>query len=167
MQNVEVKAPLRDRPRLEARLVALGAERRWTRRQIDTFFAVPRGWLKLREVEGKPAEVIAYERPAGPPGGRLSNYEVILIQDPASWKRLLGRVLPAGGVVDKQRTLWTYENTRIHLDEVRGLGEFIELETLVEDIGLEAAGEESARVAAALALEPAEFIGVPYRDLLS
>lgn len=169
MQNIEVKTPLRDRAKAEARLEALGARRVWTRKQADTFFGVPRSvaWLKLREAEGRPPELISYERSTGHSGPRPSDYDVIILKDAATWKRLLARVLPIEVVVRKERTLWIYEHTRIHLDRVEELGEFLELETVVDDIRIAEAREENERVVNALALDPSEFVPLPYRDLLT
>lgn len=167
MQNIEVKVPLRDRANVEKRLEALGARRMWTLRQEDTFLAVPAGWLKLREVEGRPPEVISYKRSTDNAGPRLSEYDVIVVSDPVAWKRLLGRVLPVDAVVRKERTLWIYEHTRVHLDRVDGLGDFLELETVVQALDAGAARAESDRVIRALALNPSEFVPVPYKDLLT
>jgi len=168
VQNIEIKTPLRDREKAEARLRALGARRMWTRRQVDTFFRVPleSGWLKLRESQGRPPEVISYQRATGHTGPRPSHYDVVVVKDADAWKRLLGRVLPIEATVSKERTLWIYEHTRIHLDVVEGLGEFLELETVVDEIPAAEAHAETARVVSALALDPAEFVSRPYKDLL-
>ena len=166
MQNIEIKTPLRDRPSTEKRLEAMGARRMWIREQRDTFYEVPRGWLKLRETDETRPELISYERPTDYSGPRESNYDVVPVADAETWKRLLGRVLPLDKVVEKLRTLWVYEHTRIHLDEVTDLGDFLELETIVMDIDSDEAHAESERVIYALALDPDEFISVPYRDLL-
>ncbi len=168
MQNIEVKVALSDRARMEARLEALGARRMWTRRQVDTFFRVPEegGWLKVRESDGRPTELISYTRSTGHGGPRPSDYDVLIVKDPEAWKRLLGRVLPIEAVVEKERTLWIYEHTRVHLDRVEGLGEFLELETVVDEISQGDAWLENGRVVAALALDKAQFISVPYMDLL-
>jgi predicted adenylyl cyclase CyaB len=166
MQNIEVKAPLRDRLKVEKKLSALGARPMWVRNQMDTFYRVPEGWLKIREAEGKPAELISYRRATGESGPRVSDYDVLVVGDGAAARRLLGRVLPADKVVEKERTLWIYEHTRIHLDRVRGLGEYLELETVVEGMSPEEARQETARIVDVLGLDPAEFIAVPYRDLV-
>jgi predicted adenylyl cyclase CyaB len=167
VQNIEVKTPLHDRANIEARLQALGARQMWTRRQVDTFFVVTAGWLKLREAEGRPPEMISYERSTVNSGPRSSQYDVIVLQDPTAWKRLLGRVLPVETVVEKERTLWIYEHTRIHLDKVKDLGDFLELETVVEGLSLDEARAENHRVLSALALERGEFLALPYKDLIA
>ncbi len=166
MRNIEIKTPLHARADVERRLEALGARRSWVRRQKDTFFGVPRGWLKLREVEGAMAELIAYRRVDDPAGFKTSHYDIEAVRDAAAWKRLLGRVLALDAVVEKERTLWFYEHTRIHLDRVVGLGDYLELETVVRDIDADAARAETGQVIEALALCPGEFISVRYRDLL-
>ena len=166
MQNIEVKARLLDRAKVEKRLQALGARSLWTRRQLDTFYVTSRNWLKLREAEGRPPELISYSRATGGSGPRASDYDVEILKDVASWRRLLERVLPVEVIVEKERTLWIYQHTRVHLDRVEGLGEFIELETVVDGIGLEDARDEAARVAETLRIDPAEQITVPYKDLL-
>jgi predicted adenylyl cyclase CyaB len=166
MQNIEIKARLRDRANVESRLKALGARLLWTHRQKDTFFGVPRGWLKIREVEGKPPEVIAYERATDKSGPRASYYELVLVSDAEAWKRLLGRVLPVDKIVEKERTLWIYEHTRVHLDRVEKLGDFLELETVVEGISLEDAKAETQRIQETLGVVRGDLLAVPYRDLL-
>jgi len=168
VQNIEIKTPLRDFAKIEARLVALGARKIWTARQTDTFFDVPArsGWLKLRESEGRPPEVISYERSTGHAGPRPSHYDVLVVKDPEAWKSLLSRVLPILGIVRKERTLWIYEHTRIHIDRVEGLGDFLELETVVDDIPQEEAHTETKRIVDALDLDPAEFVALPYMELL-
>lgn len=166
MQNIEIKARLSDRSNVESRLSALGARRMWTHRQKDTFFGVPKGWLKIREAEGRPPEVISYERATDRAGPRSSYYEVILVEDAEAWKRLLGRVLPADKIVEKERTLWIYEHTRVHLDRVDGLGEFLELETVVEGIPLEEAKAETQRILETLGVQRGDLVALPYRDLI-
>lgn len=166
MQNIEIKAKLKDRANVEHRLRALDAKCLWTHRQRDTFFKVPRGWLKLRESDGRPPELIAYERSTELAGPRSSFYEVLPLKDPEAWKRLLARVLPIDRVVEKERTLWIYQHTRIHLDRVDRLGEFLELETVVESIPDREAHAETQRLLEILGIDRADLIPVPYKDLL-
>ena len=169
MQNVEIKCPLEDRAAVEERLEALGAEEVWTRRQRDTFFRVPDGWLKLREApdtEGVAPELIAYRRSTDTADARPSNYERAPVDDARRWLTLLGHVLQRETVVEKTRTLWRYEHTRVHLDRVEGLGEFLELETVLDGIDMGAGQAENRVVIDALALEPARFLARPYKEML-
>ena len=170
MQNIEIKARLDDSSRVERQLEALGARRMWRRWQQDTFYKVPQlgampSWLKLREAEDSPPEVIGYCR-APPHGGpHASDYEIIIVKEAEAWKRLFGRVLPDDKVVKKTRTLWLYENTRIHLDSVDDLGEFIELETVVNGPP-DSARAETLRIMEILHLDESDCIQGAYRDLL-
>lgn len=166
MVNVEVKVRVRDRAALLARIAALGARHEWTRRMRDTFFRVGRGWLKLREADGIPAELIGYERPTDTSGPRDSTWEAAPVADARALERTLARVLPRDKVVAKERALYLHGATRIHVDRVDGLGDFVELETVVTSQPLEAARCECAALMDALALEPSDLVGVPYRDLL-
>lgn len=166
MQNIEIKCPLPERARVERRLREMGAEPRWTRRQRDTFFAVPEGWLKLREAEGVLPELIAYRRSTDTDGPRPSDYVRARLEDAELWKELLAVVLPRETVVEKERTLWRAGRTRVHLDRVRGLGEFLELETAADEVGEREARRECDELIAALELDRASFLAVPYRALL-
>ena len=170
MQNIEIKARLEDRARVERQLEALGAKKMWTRRQEDTFYRVPQlgsmpSWLKLREAEDSPPELIAYRRAPAHGGPHASDYELIVVKDAAAWKRLFSRVLPEDKVVKKTRTLWLYESTRIHLDSVEGLGEFLELETLVHGPP-DVARAETLRIMEILHLSEEDCLTGAYRDLL-
>ncbi|MCH2373412.1 MAG: class IV adenylate cyclase [Planctomycetes bacterium] len=167
LRNIEIKTLLEDRYAVEERLRQLGARFVWSRQQRDTFFQVVQGWLKIREVQGYPTELISYRRAEGVDGMQASSYDVEIVPDAERWKRLFSRVLPVDGVVDKERTLWLYEHTRIHLDRVSGLGEFLELETVVSGISVEFAEAECQRIVESLALDPARFVDVPYRDLFA
>jgi predicted adenylyl cyclase CyaB len=129
-QNLELKASVAsvEHVRLAAR--RLGARRIGTWQQRDTYYAVRRGRLKLREV-GPHAELIAYERPNNA-GSRYSRYDVFPIKRPSSLRRMLGAALDVRAVVHKQRTVYLYKNCRIHADRVRGLGSFLEFEVIVK-----------------------------------
>jgi predicted adenylyl cyclase CyaB len=166
--NVEIKARLRD---LEAaRRVALGlcARFEWEDRQVDTYFRVPRGRLKLRESSLSGAEVIIYVRPdaAGP---RRSDYAIIPAGDPVRLRWLLEQMLGVEAVVEKTRRLFVLGETRIHLDSVRGLGDYLELEAVHDaaDPAAEAAARrEVERLTAAFGFRDDELVAGSYRELI-
>jgi adenylate cyclase class 2 len=115
-------------------------------RQRDTYFAVAQGRLKLREdLAAGSGELIFYLRPEES-GLRSSRYWRASSADPAALRSLLEAAHGIVGVVTKRRRLFLYRNVRIHLDDVEGLGSFVELESV-----LELAGEESPEEAQALA----------------
>jgi len=166
LKNIEIKSPLADRPCTEERLRSLGAKLEWTRRQVDTFFNSPSGWLKLREVEGCQAELISYRRSVEDSGPRESDYHILRSDAPSELLSVLEGSLGILGRVEKQRALWIYRNTRVHLDRVEGLGDFLELETVLVDIDSAEGTAESEEVINLLELDRESFISVPYLELL-
>jgi predicted adenylyl cyclase CyaB len=134
--------------------------------QIDTYFVVPHGRLKLREIEGERAELIHYYRPdtlvAHP-----SDYVIARVSDPGSLKDALSRALGLRVVVEKRRELYLWGHTRIHLDEVTGLGSFLELETVIADQTREEAERECREVQAALGIREEDLVSGSYADLLA
>lgn len=142
--------------------------------QVDTYVRVERGRLKLREfrAEGDPAkveraELIAYARPAAG-GSRWSTYQVIPIAAHACEDLLDGLLMTheVHARVDKVRHVALIGQTRVHLDDVAGLGAFVELETVVTAEGDGAAGVEHRQVIAALGLERFPGIAGSYADLV-
>jgi predicted adenylyl cyclase CyaB len=165
MRNIEIKAPAPDPVLLEERLLALPAPLRWTRRQRDVFFSVPAGYLKLRIPSEGPGELIAYEREAGS-GPRPSDYDITPVADPVGMEQILSRSLGVRGEVSKERRLFLWRHTRIHLDEVEELGAFVELEGVAREIPLAEAKSEVDQVITALDLDPATFLDRPYLEML-
>lgn len=165
MQNIEIKARVPDRATLLAAIERLGARPVWERAQRDTFFLVPQGYLKLREVDGEPAELIAYERAPGSEP-RPSDYDIATTADGPMLRTVLARSLGVRGVVAKRRVLHLWAHTRIHLDEVDGLGTFLELETVADGMALEQAHAEAAAVMEALSIRSEDLLDRPYLELL-
>src|ERR687894_431463 len=128
-RNVELKAHDEDPGRTLERALAAGAQDRGVLRQRDTYFAVPRGRLKLREEEPGGATLIAYERPDAA-SERVSHYRLVPVPDPEALRAALAAANGIDVVVVKRRHLLLWETVRIHLDEVRGLGSFLELEAV-------------------------------------
>ena len=164
-RNVEIKA----RARLaEARRAVdwLSGSLVGSFRQDDTFFRVPRGRLKLRRLAHDRGELIFYERPdaAGPRG---SDYTIMPTDDPDRWSDLLAESLGVIGAVRKRRTLYEIGQTRVHLDEVDGLGEFVELEVVLSDGQTEEDGVRIAReLMGKLGIGEEDLVETAYVDLL-
>src|SRR3990170_938373 len=132
MRNLEFKARLADPGAMLAQARRLGADLWGDLRQTDTYFAVARGRLKLRETVGFQAELIYYERDEVGET-RPSDYTVVAFKDAGDLREALSRALGVVVVVRKRRTLLLLDTTRIHLDNVEGLGSFIEIEVPVKD----------------------------------
>ena len=166
-RNVEIKARVDDLPALALRVAALATQGPTPIAQDDSFFHCATGRLKLREFSEFDGELIFYQR-VNSAGPKESFYVRSPTTSPATLREAL--VLSNGllGRVVKQRTLYIVGRTRVHLDEVAGLGTFMELEVVLRD-------EESAEVGAAeaQALMTALDIAAPdlvqgaYLDLLT
>jgi homotetrameric cytidine deaminase len=165
-RNVELKARDPEPERSLERARALGAEDRGELRQRDTYFAAPRGRLKLREQEPGGAELIAYER-AAEAAARESRYRIAPVEDAAALREALDAALGTVAVVDKRRRLLLWEGVRIHLDRVEGLGDFVELEGVAaEGSDLAREGALVERLRAELRIADGAIEATGYADLL-
>ena len=99
-------------------------------RQEDTFFRVPAGRLKLRKLAPDRGELIFYRRP-DQPGPKCSDYSISVTSEPDTLRDVLAAALGDAGVVIKERWLYLVDQTRIHLDRVERLGDFVELEVVL------------------------------------
>jgi len=128
-RNIELKATDPEPERSMSVCHALGAEDRGVISQRDTYFNVGRGGLKLREESPGSPHLIQFER-ADESEERLSSYRLIEAHDGAGLRAALTAALGVCDLVVKRRRLWVWQDVRIHLDEVEGLGSFIELEAV-------------------------------------
>ena len=165
-RNVELKGRDADPGATLAAALALGAGDEGELVQRDTYFAAREGRLKLREQHGRGAELIAYAR-ADAPTARTSTYTRIDVPDPAALTVALTASLGVTVVVEKRRRLLLLGAVRIHLDEVTGLGRFVELEAVApEGSDLEAEHAEVARIREAIGFGDAQVVAEGYAQLL-
>ena len=165
-RNIEIKARVADLEAVRSRAASLATAPPEILEQTDTFFAVPRGRLKLRRFADGTGELIAYERPDGT-GPRESSYVRCAVREPGAIERILARAVGVRGLVEKRRDLFMAGRTRIHLDEVRGLGCFLEIEVVLGDGEDAASGEREARaLMAALGIDASDLVPCAYIDLL-
>jgi adenylate cyclase class IV len=131
-RNIEIKARIDTIEALlpHARALAEG-EPEWIE-QDDTFFGVALGRLKLRQLGDGHAELIHYHRADGPEA-RPSDYVRVPVADAAALREALARGCGVLGRVRKRRLLLRLGQTRLHLDRVEGLGDFVELEVVLRD----------------------------------
>ena len=164
--NVEIKARARDFGTLRKRAAQLSGSPAQTILQTDTFFVTDSGRLKLRELGADAAQLIYYER-ADEGGPKRSDYHVFETEDPAQLKSVLSRALGVRGTVKKVRTLFLVGQTRVHLDEVEDLGQFLELEVVLRPDQTEQEGRAVAeRLIADLGVETRDLLEGAYMDLL-
>jgi homotetrameric cytidine deaminase len=165
-RNVELKATDPDPARSLAVCLDLGAEDRGVLVQRDTYFRVADGRLKLREETPGGAALIQYHR-ADRPEARESRYRIAPVGDAAGLREALEAALGTLVVVDKERRLLLWEGVRIHLDTVRGLGSFLELEGVAPaDSDLAAERDRVAQLSEALGLDDSQIVADSYSDRL-
>jgi len=166
-RNIELKSKCLDLVQAREAALRLGAREAGILEQTDTYFHCTTGRLKLRETAGRPAELIAYAR-ADEPDVRASAYHLVPVPEPGPLKRSLASALGVRVVVIKRRRLLLWHNVRIHLDEVEGLGSFVEFEAVMgEGEDEPTAYERIATLADALALQPGDRISTSYGELMS
>jgi predicted adenylyl cyclase CyaB len=165
---VELKARVDDHAFLRQSLSALGAEHVGTFRQTDSYFKVPEGRLKLREVKDvDKAELIYYEREdvAGP---KSDDAFLLRVQEPEELKKILKKILEPLIVVEKEREIYMYEGTQIHLDTVENLGKFVEFErqTSDEPTMVEEDRQNLHELMKKLQIDPNRLESLSYSDLI-
>lgn len=167
MKNIELKVSVNDFSALIQKLTALGVEHQDVLHQKDTYFHAKRGRLKLREINDAEFVLIYYERP-NKDESKISTYEIVECDAESAQKikSILTKVLGIKIVVEKERSLWIYKNTRIHLDTVQGLGHFLELETVVNAAPLADAKREHLHVIESLNLSLYDKQSASYSDML-
>ncbi len=164
--NIEIKARARDFNDIRSRAERITDQPVQVIPQEDTFFAVPQGRLKLRVRDLGPAQLIYYERP-DQDGPKRSDYSIFETKDPESLKQTLSQALGIRGVVRKTRYLYMVGQTRVHLDDVDGLGQFMELEVVMYTGQSDAEGQAVAEdLMSKLGVEPSDLLEGAYMDML-
>jgi adenylate cyclase class IV len=166
-RNIEIKARIASVQALAPKAAAVATEGPIGIVQDDTFFGCANGRLKLREFSPQSGELIFYRR-ADQQGPKESFYLRSPTTEPDTLRESLTLAYGQAGRVRKHRTLFLVGRTRVHLDRVEGLGDFLELEVVLEeDEASEAGVREAKELMAALGVEPSQLIESAYVDLLA
>ena len=167
-RNIEIKARAHQFDTLRERAAALATDAPLIFRQQDFFYDVPTGRLKLRQFDdGTPSELIFYQRDDRD-GPKVSYYSRSPVTNPEAMHALLAQALTTRGIVTKERHVYLVGRTRIHLDRVDGLGDFIELEVLLGRTTTKpAAKRKRTRCSRGWASSQSDLVPVAYVDLLS
>lgn len=166
-RNIEIKARVDDFSALYEKIALLSEGLPDLLDQDDTFFVCPHGRLKLRTLAPDRGQLIFYQRPdhSGP---KTSFYVLSETHDPDSLRETLTMAYGAAGRVIKQRTLFMIGQTRLHLDRVKGLGDYLEFEVVLAD---EETPEQGIIIAEdlleRLGIERQELVDQAYVDLLN
>lgn len=164
--NIEIKARVDDFDALRARAEVLSDQPLQIIPQEDTFFNTEKGRLKLRVLEPDLGYLIYYERP-DQDGPKRSDYHLAKTNEPENLKTALSLALGIRGVVRKTRYLYMVGQTRIHLDDVDGLGHFMELEVVMRAGQSDADGQAIAEdLMRRLGVREDALIEGAYMDLL-
>jgi predicted adenylyl cyclase CyaB len=129
--NVEIKARCADAKRIEDILIQHNARYIGLDHQIDTYFNTPNGRLKLRE--GNIEKALIFYKRTNQAGPKQSNIILHPVTEGVSLKEILTQTLGVKTIVDKKRRIFFIENVKFHIDEVAGLGSFVEIEAI--DLG--------------------------------
>jgi predicted adenylyl cyclase CyaB len=166
-RNVEIKARIDSVDELLPRAAAIADKGPVEIVQDDTFFRCENGRLKLRAFSETEGELIFYRR-ADRQGPKESFYLRSPTSDAKGLREALSLACGAAGRVKKRRTLFLCGRTRIHLDRVEGLGDFLELEVvLAEGEPVEAGVKEAHEVMGRLGIDPSRLVEGAYVDLLA
>jgi predicted adenylyl cyclase CyaB len=164
--NIEIKAYARNFQEINSRAEGLSDTPVQVIPQEDIFFNVESGRLKLRILTPDRAQLIYYTRP-DQEGPKRSDYHISYSSDPENLRQVLELAYGIRGVVRKTRYLYLIGQTRIHLDDVEGLGQFMELEVVLEEGQSDAEGQKIAEdLMSALGVDGADLIEGAYIDLL-
>jgi len=164
MRNVEVKVRLTEYQETLDKVASLTRQKPRQLEQIDTYFKTTYGRLKLREEVGQ-SELIFYIRPDQPDSKR-SDYFRVPVDEPDRLKDVLARALSVDVVVEKTRNVFFQGAIRIHIDEVQGLGHFLEIEAPVDDTESEEFAHTAIKTLLSELPGVSESISFSYSDML-
>ncbi len=165
LKNIEIKARITDYEKVKRLVEELCPAPPQTEQQEDTFFITPKGRLKLRESDDQSA-LIYYDRKDSLEPSQ-SDIAISFIENPDILKSVLSKSLGIRGIVKKKRILYKYGQTRIHLDDVKELGKFIELEVVLKSDQTSKDGETIAnKLMDKFGIQNTDLIDVAYIDLI-
>jgi adenylate cyclase class 2 len=164
--NIEFKARVNDLREVETRLQTLSPVFKGLDHQIDTYFNVPHGRLKLREGNIEHA-LIQYHRD-NLAGAKESSVVLYKHKPNPALKQILTLQFGVLKVVDKQRKIYFIDHVKFHFDHVAGLGEFMEVEVINENnrFTMEELQAECKRWIGFFDILPEQFVETSYSDLV-
>ncbi|XP_013403217.1 uncharacterized protein LOC106168620 [Lingula anatina] len=165
--NVEIKAKVANLEELKSKAASL-SDSSDVLVQEDTFFVTSNGRLKLREQKSRQstgAELVYYER-EDTEGPKSSHFVKTPIPDPSGFKETLRQAIGIRGVVKKTRYLFMVGQTRVHVDQVNGLGDFMELEVMKDGQSLEEGQAIAEDLMQKLGIDKKDLVTGAYMDHL-
>lgn len=171
LRNIEIKARFQDAEQFEAAVEIAKTLSGDTKGEIlvqrDVFFHSTTGRLKLRYEEGRPARLIQYTRPDSA-AAKLSEFKLLTVQEPELLESMLRDSIGVRGTVEKTRHLFMVGQTRLHLDKVKDLGHFFELEVCLRpDQTIDEGNEIARKLQRDFAIAEAQLMTGAYMDELA
>lgn len=165
--NLEFKARMRDEKRVRAALQSLRPRVAGTDHQVDTYFRTSSGRLKLRE--GTIENALVFYKRENKAQVRASRVLLLELAEPdeiRTVKAILESALGIAAVVDKIREIYFVGNVKIHLDRVRTLGRFLEVEALASKGNLRQARKQAKEIKDQFGILPEDILSCSYADLV-
>lgn len=164
---MEIKARCAEPAAIRQFLVNSGADYKGLDQQTDTYFNVPNGRLKLREgnIENN---LIYYER-SNQAGPKDSFFRLVKTEDSTGLKEALAKAMGIKVEVKKSREIYFIRNVKFHIDEVPGLGSFVEIEAgnnLAPEMTRDQLKEQCEYYLQQFAIRPEDLLEMSYSDML-
>jgi predicted adenylyl cyclase CyaB len=163
MINLEIKIKIKNISQIRNILGKIDAIYQFNMEQIDTYFKLGENKIKTREINNSEIQLIEYIRKEVK-GKKISSYSIKSLNN--SEKNSLFKKNKPLCKIHKKRELWIYKNTRIHLDTVKNLGKFLELETVLKNIPKKEGNKEFNSLISMLQIDKNESIPYSYSDML-
>ncbi len=164
--NIEIKVKSRNSGKIRQILKSMKADYRGTDHQIDTYFKVSSGRLKLRE--GNIENYLIHYNRENKKGPKQSDVILFKVSPDSSLKEILLKALDKLVVVDKQREIYFIKNVKFHIDKVKGLGVFVEIEEIDKNglIGKKKLLEQCKNYMELFGIKKSDLVSCSYGDLL-
>jgi predicted adenylyl cyclase CyaB len=162
--NFEFKARLNNELRVREALKRLDARFIGTDHQIDTYFRVPCGRLKVRE--GRLENALIFYRRGNVRRARQAAVEIMLLPRRNPVRAILARVLGTLAVVEKRREIYFVKNVKIHLDRVRQLGKFLEVEAISRSGDVKRLRSQARQFQKLFGITAKDIVAESYSDLI-
>ncbi|MGA2476394.1 MAG: class IV adenylate cyclase [Terriglobia bacterium] len=162
--NFEFKARLNNEQQVRAALKRLDARFIGTDHQIDTYFRVPSGRLKVRE--GRLENALIFYQRSNLRRARQASVEMMLLPRRNSLRAILARSLGTLAVVDKRREIYFVKNVKIHLDRVRRLGKFLEVEAISRGGDVKRIRSQARQFQELFGITAKDIVAESYSDLI-
>ena len=164
--NFEFKVKAEDLNKSEQKLLELKPLFKGEDHQVDTYYNVPKGRLKLRE--GKIENALIYYDRKNTSDAKQSDVLLYQHQPQQSLKEILSLLFGVKVIVEKRRKIYFIDNVKFHLDTVNDLGTFIEVEAIDEtgEIGIQKLKEQCDKYSSFFGFDYTDYVNCSYSDLL-